>query len=69
MTSLHRALSPFVVAVADLGVGGVLYQEVSPLLGGLLLVVGLLVLCTVGYESLCHGGSALRRRLSEPTTE
>ena len=69
MTALHRALSPVVVAAADLGVGGLLYQEVSAPLGGVLVVAGLLVLCTVAYESLSHGGSVLRRRFSEPRAE
>ena len=69
MASLHRALSPLVVAAADLGVGGLLYQEVSVTLGGVLLAAGLLVLCTVAYESLSHGGSVLRRRFSEPAAE
>jgi hypothetical protein len=69
MQSLHRALSPFMLAAADLGVGGLLYQEVSATLGGVLLAAGLLVLATVAYESLTHGGSVLRRRVSAETAE
>lgn len=69
MMSLHRSLSPFILAAADLGVGGLLYQEVSATLGGVLLAAGLLVLATVAYESLTHGGSVLRQHFSEPRAE
>jgi hypothetical protein len=58
-----------VVAVADLGVGGVLYREVSAILGLLLLVCGLSVLVAVAYDPLKRGGSVLWRHVSELTAE
>ncbi|MEF8842495.1 MAG: hypothetical protein V5A62_12860 [Haloarculaceae archaeon] len=69
MRSLRRALPPLVVAAADLGVGGLLYREVSAILGLLLLVCGLSVLIAVAYDPLKRGGSVLWRRVSELTAE
>lgn len=65
MRSVRRALHPLLIAIADLGVGGLLYQQVSALLGLLLLVCGLSVLITVTYEPLSFAGSLLRRRFSD----
>lgn len=69
MRSVRRALPPLVLATADLGVGSWLYQEVSALLGLLLLVCGLGVLIIVAYDPLSLVGSVLWRRLSGLTAE
>ena len=69
MKSIRRALPPFILAATNLGVGGWLYQEVSVLLGLLLLVCGLGVLITVTWEPLNRVGSVLWRRFSEETAE
>ena len=65
MRSVRRALPPLVLATADLGVGGWLYQEVSVLLGLLLLVCGLGVLIIAASEPLSLVGSVLWRRVSD----
>lgn len=64
MGSVRRALRPILIAIVDLGVGGLLYQQVSVLLGLLLVVCGLSVLVTVAYEPMSFAGSLLRRRFS-----
>lgn len=69
MRSPRRVLPPLAIAAADLGVGSVLYREVSILLGLLLLVCGLGILVTVVYEPLCRVGSVLRRHLSGEAAE
>lgn len=69
MRSARRVLPPLAIAAADLGIGGLLYREVSVLLGLLLLVCGLGILITLAYEPLCLISSVLRRHLSEETTE
>jgi hypothetical protein len=69
MGSTHRAVPPLVVAAADIGVGGLLYHQVSPLLGVLLLACGVSVLITVAYEPLRLLGSALWRRFQGETTK
>lgn len=61
----RRILPPLVVAAADIGVGSLLYHQVSAPLGLLLLVCGLGVLVTLASGSLNLVGSALWRRLSE----
>lgn len=64
MESVRRALHPLLIAIADIGVGGLLYQQVSALLGLLLVVCGLSVLVTLAYEPMNLAGTFLRRRLS-----
>ncbi|MFC6938794.1 hypothetical protein ACFQE8_02315 [Salinirubellus sp. GCM10025818] len=67
--SARRTVPPLLVAAADIGVGGLLYQQVSILLGVLLLACGVSVLITVAYEPLCLLGSALWRRFEGETTK
>lgn len=69
MGSTRRVFPPLVIAAADLAVGGLLYQQVSVLLGLLLLVCGLSVLITAASEPLSRVGSALWRYVTGRTTE
>lgn len=69
MNSLRSSIPPLVLAATNLGVGSWLYQEVSVLLGLLLLVCELRVLTTVAWDPLNRVGSVLWRRFSELTTE
>ena len=69
MGSTRRVFPPLVIAAADIAVGGLLYQQVSVLLGLLLLVCGLSVLITAASEPLSHVGSALWRYVSGRTAE
>lgn len=58
---MNHALRPVLLAVADFGVGGLLYQQVSSALGVVLVIAGMLILCRVVYQALIHGGSVLWR--------
>ena len=64
MGSVRDTLRPLSIAVVDLYVGGVLFQEVSVMLGLLMLVCGLSVLITVAYDPMSRAGSLLRRCVS-----
>lgn len=59
-----NSLHPVMLAAADLGIGGVLYRELSAVLGGLLIAAGLLVFVTVAITALYHGGVNLRQHVS-----
>lgn len=67
--SVRGALSPLLLAAADLYFGSLLYLHVSALLGLLLLVCGLSVLLTVAWDPLNLVVSTLRRHLPEGTTK
>lgn len=69
MRSLRRVFRPFFLVATNFSVGSWLYQEVSVLLGLLLLVCGLAVLITVIWDPLGHVGSVLWRRFSELVAE
>lgn len=69
MKSTKDAFPPLLIAAADLGVGGLLYQQVSVVLGVLLFVCGTSVLITVASGSLSLAGSVLWRSLLEETAE
>ena len=60
---MNHALRPVLLAVADFGVGGLLYQQVSEFLGVVLVIAGMLILGRVLYQALIHGGSVLWRRI------
>lgn len=60
---MNHAIRPVLLAAADLGVGGLLYQQVSAGLGVVLVIAGMLILCRVVYQALSHGGSVLWRRI------
>lgn len=62
---MNHALRPILLAVADLGIGGLLYQQVSATLGAVLVIAGLLVLCKVIYQALSRGVSVLWRRVQK----
>ncbi|MFB6207180.1 MAG: hypothetical protein ABEJ05_11715 [Haloglomus sp.] len=66
---MRNALRPVVLAAADFGIGSLLYQHVSAPLGVVLVVAGLFVLCSAGYETLSHGRSVLQRRFPRPAGE
>jgi len=59
---MNQVLRPVLLAAADLGVGGLLYQQVSAALGVVLVIAGMLVLGRVVYQALIHGSSMLWRR-------
>lgn len=59
-----NSLHPVMLAAADLGIGGVLYRELSAVLGGLLIAAGLLVVITVAITTLYRGGVSLRQHVS-----
>jgi len=46
------------LAAADLGLGVLLYLQVSPALGLLIALAGVVILCSLGYE-LAHRGDRL----------
>jgi hypothetical protein len=63
MGSVRDTLRPLSIAIVDLYVGGVLFQEVSVMLGLLMLVCGRSVLITVAYDPMNRAGSLLRQRV------
>jgi len=60
---MTHSLRPVLLAVADIGLGGLLFQQVSSVLGVVLFIVGVLVLCRVVYQVLSRGGSVLWRHV------
>jgi uncharacterized membrane protein YjjP (DUF1212 family) len=60
-----HAVRPVLLGTADLSVGALLYHQVSAARSVLLLVAGMVVLCSVGDEALTHGGSVLWRRVKK----
>lgn len=62
---MNHALRPVLLAVADFGVGGLLYQQVSEFLGVVLVIAGMLILARVLYQALIHGGSVLWRHVQK----
>lgn len=61
---IPAALYPFLLAVVDLGAGGLLYRQHSVLLGASLATVGAVVLGSVAYQLLRQGLAGVHRRLA-----
>ena len=68
MTYAATALHPSLLVATDLAVGGLLYLQVSPLIGLLVVAAGVLLLCGVAYESLRRDPADTRPTDRTPVT-
>lgn len=60
-----QALHPLLLAAVDLAVGGVLYRQVSLVLGLLLVAAGVLVLCGIAFRAASRSRAVVVRRLQQ----